>query len=1459
MPQYTKKKITDSAALKRVDQGEIVPDKTTMKKGDDNKKAPPPGVDHQLEDSKKRISASGLDRQLDRSIELLHSGSRKLISPTQHLFNTAKNLRSGMKLPAGSMRKSNSSGTQQIMEDSSSEQIQEGGETVTTTETPFGSNLEDEDDGFGSDIEVEENEDVGKNLITAESGDHMPTQMALSKRKSPLSPIRVEARRLTTTSENLINSISKRSLSPIRTGVTAVSLIALNSPKMPSLHLEHQRSRHQLSESLAEGISRSFAGYLTTASMYAGFQDIEDEDREVESIRDKALSDRDSSLTDMDLKSDSGNAEENEGIEDIDKEGIDTEGDMKDVIMYPLGDNRESPDIPEGDDLNSDSTFTTSDHFVDKTYQHLKKHGSTFDLSVVKRLTKNMTTAEREDFVKKKAIAVCTKLKEVFGIDGSDVFLGDYPCWLMGDVLLQGHIYITSTSILFFAFLPKRNKDSVLRSGALSIKSYHSLRLHRKWIVLKEHTLSVYSSMKDTYFPELVIDLRIALRAEIYGSTADINPRTPVWIRVVTENRTHWFQTENFDIAKSWVNPIKKQIFSSRNKGDQVAIKIPLQNIIDLELTSVVGVTKNLRIKVIENADSFAIDDYFVMFFSKGDIAVEEIRKAMENAGVEVNTGGSEETDLMNSALFKSKIEMLKKSESTVKSSNFKAKEKRGRSLTGFKKSLLSSDDEAYGSPSDYSPGSDTGINSPSIDRALAEEKQSMPEKSKTSLVSKIKTRTKTLHLIPSRSEDRSFDSVSDSTHDNDSDEQENTVHRWSSLLQGITSITQNLIFSGSPAHFEEGLIDGEEGMDPYFIKEKSLRVASQKRFVKRFSLSTSENLWATYHAYLMKGLPTYGKVYIGTNEICFRSTVPGSSTMMILPISDIENVSKESGFRFGYSGLVVVIRGHEELFFEFSSSDSRNDCEVQILRRLDVLKKCNSDTSEKDAAGIYDLASSSASLNSAKLKMFENKLNDDIGLSVPVIVEDHPFEKTHLRPAKSYRFTLLTIGSRGDVQPYIALGKALVKEGHRVKIVTHSEFKDWIQSYGLGFDVISGDPSELMALMVQNPTINYSFIKEAKAKFRDWIDDLLLTSWSACQDTDVLIESPSSIGGIHIAEKLQIPYFRAFTMPWTRTRAYPHAFLVPDQKLGGAYNYMTHVAFENGYWRGTCYQVNKWREETLGLPRTSLGAMHQSSVPFLYNISPVVFPPSVDFAEWVKVTGYWFLDESSGYKPPGPLVEFIKKAREDDKKIVYIGFGSIVVENPKELTESIVDAVLSSDVRCILNKGWSDRLGAKDSKTVEIELPEEIFNSGNVPHDWLFTQIDAAVHHGGSGTTGASLRFGLPTIIKPFFGDQKFYAGRVEDLGCGLSLKSLESKALCKALKEVTTNKRMIEKAKLVGEQIRAENGVQNAINSIYVLMEYARKLSVSKFKHNISDDDDTDYDHDDTTNDMEESWLMV
>ena len=95
--------------------------------------------------------------------------------------------------------------------------------------------------------------------------------------------------------------------------------------------------------------------------------------------------------------------------------------------------------------------------------------------------------------------------------------------------------------------------------------------------------------------------------------------------------------------------------------------------------------------------------------------------------------------------------------------------------------------------------------------------------------------------------------------------------------------------------------------------------------------------------------------------------------------------------------------------------------------------------------------------------------------------------------------------------------------------------------------------------------------------------------------------------------------------MPWTRTRAYPHAFFVPEQKKGGSYNYLTHVLFENIFWKGISGQVNKWRVEELDLPKTNLYRLQQTRVPFLYNVSPAILPPSVDFPDWIKVTGYWF------------------------------------------------------------------------------------------------------------------------------------------------------------------------------------------------------------------------------------------
>ena len=301
-------------------------------------------------------------------------------------------------------------------------------------------------------------------------------------------------------------------------------------------------------------------------------------------------------------------------------------------------------------------------------------------------------------------------------------------------------------------------------------------------------------------------------------------------------------------------------------------------------------------------------------------------------------------------------------------------------------------------------------------------------------------------------------------------------------------------------------------------------------------------------------------------------------------------------------------------------------------------------------------------------------------------------------------------------------------------------------------------------------------------------------------------MESPSAMAGVHIAEALQIPYFRAFTMPWTRTRAYPHAFAMPNQKRGGNYNTFSYVMFDNVFWQATAGQINRWRANTLGLPSTSLDKLQTNKIPFLYNFSPSVVPPPLDFNQWIRVTGYWFLDEGDDYRPSEELSEFIRQSKADGKKVVYVGFGSIVVADPTALTRTVVDSILKADVRCILSKGWSERLEQqKDATRPEFPLPSEIFQIKSAPHDWLFRQIDAAAHHGGAGTTGASLRAGIPTIVKPFFGDQYFFGSRVEDLGVGRCLKKINTSVFARALWEVTNSERMIVKARLLGEQIRS------------------------------------------------------
>lgn len=524
-------------------------------------------------------------------------------------------------------------------------------------------------------------------------------------------------------------------------------------------------------------------------------------------------------------------------------------------------------------------------------------------------------------------------------------------------------------------------------------------------------------------------------------------------------------------------------------------------------------------------------------------------------------------------------------------------------------------------------------------------------------------------------------------------------------------------------------------------------------------------------------------------------------------------------------SGMALVLKDHERkrsMRIVFGCSELRDEA---MYRVKSFITPVQSTLSEKSTSQVKNQPSSSHPDMTALVAPLSRSLATAIRANLPLDIKLHlpkainiPSDIIGRRP--SLHFICLTIGSRGDVQPYIALGLGLKKKGHRVTVVTHEEYKDWVESFGIQHRVVGGDPGRLMKLSVENKTFSPEFFKKTVQDFRSWLDDLLADAWEACRDAEVLLESPSAMAGVHIAEALGIPYMRTFTMPWTKTSEFPHPFFSPP---GGSpfFNSASYILFNNVLWRAASDQINTWRKTMLGLGETDMGHAAQSKLAYIYDFSQAVVPKPLDWGDNITISGYWFLENAEiDWEPPSDFLRWMEQARKDGKPIVYIGFGSITVPRPNRLLAQIVRAATRSDVRAIISKGWANRMNNVDDLQ-EVTIPPSCFVLDKVPHDWLFPRIDAAMHHGGAGTTGASLRAGIPTLIKPWFGDQFFWASRVEKLGAGIRVHTFRVNEISDALVRATTDSAMKEKAAQVGRKIRAEDGVHTAIYTIYMHLD--------------------------------------
>lgn len=411
---------------------------------------------------------------------------------------------------------------------------------------------------------------------------------------------------------------------------------------------------------------------------------------------------------------------------------------------------------------------------------------------------------------------------------------------------------------------------------------------------------------------------------------------------------------------------------------------------------------------------------------------------------------------------------------------------------------------------------------------------------------------------------------------------------------------------------------------------------------------------------------------------------------------------------------------------------------------------------------------------------------------------------------------TILTIGSRGDVQPFVALGVGLRKLGYQVRLATHAKFKPFVKKHGLEFSKIDGDPQDMLlsdvaqaAMKSSNPLLLTRFINEVV------IDPILasgpINSWDACLGTDAIISGGLAFWGIDIAERLEVPCCAGFLQPFSPTREFPTTTVPPvTERLGGFCNYLSFTVIYSLMWRLIRERVNEFRQSTLQLPSTQkspLVRMQNFGIPILSAVSPSVIPKPLDWSDMDHMTGYWFLDSSPEYSPPENLVDFLANGSPP----VYIGFGSMPGHEAKKTTDIALEALKKTGQRGVLVTGWS---GISQS-----DLPDHILSIESVPHDWLFPKMQCIVHHGGAGTTAATFRSGIPGIPIAFLADQHFWAYRAFILGVSpapIDRRIMTVDQLSDAIIESINDPDLRARASKLGKKISAEDGVSKSVSLI-------------------------------------------
>lgn len=407
----------------------------------------------------------------------------------------------------------------------------------------------------------------------------------------------------------------------------------------------------------------------------------------------------------------------------------------------------------------------------------------------------------------------------------------------------------------------------------------------------------------------------------------------------------------------------------------------------------------------------------------------------------------------------------------------------------------------------------------------------------------------------------------------------------------------------------------------------------------------------------------------------------------------------------------------------------------------------------------------------------------------------------------------LLALGTRGDVQPFVALARALRQSGHDAVVVAPRMSGEFVRAHDVPFSGIADGPMALMRNGSPTGDIATGGVRAKLALARrmpDLFTEVLHDCWTVAAaepDVDLIIHNGQIMAGPHVAEKLGVPAVMALPLPlYVPTGEFPWPGQDLPHTLPGSLNRATYLGMRA---TGTMFGrvVDRFRAE-LGLPRrpgrhNPLRRPDGGPATVLHAVSPHVLPRPGDWPGTASITGYWFLhDTEPAHDELQPdLAEFLDRGEPP----VFVGFGSMSGPDPAATTHVVLDAVRQAGRRAVIATGWGG--------LTSTETPDDVFVTEEAPHHLLFQRVSVVVHHGGAGTTAAAVAAGRPQVVCPFVADQPFWGRRMTRLGVApppIHQRRLTAAGLAEAIEEAAA---LAPAAEDLGRRVRGEHGLPAAV----------------------------------------------